>query len=528
MRFIQVFYNFVKDRVLLLGALVASILVLPSVFVTAGDWPMWGNTHSRNMADTSDAGIPETFDSGEFLGNSEEIDPDTTRGVRWVAKLGSQAYGNPTIAGGKVLVGTNNEAPRDPAHVGDRGVLMAFDEKSGEFLWQLLVPKLGAGKVSDWEYVGLCTSPAVVGDRAYLVSNRGEVLALDLNGMGDGNDGPFVDEGKFMAASGKQPVEVTNMHADIIWSFDMRDELGVFPHNVSSCSPLVVGNRVYVTTSNGVDWSHTNIPAPYSPAFVVLDRETGELLGEEISGISKRALHASWSSPSFGEADGTGMVILGGADGWCYGYLPEPVAGEDSFDVLSELWRFDCNPAEYRFKDGKPVRYATANGPSEIIATPVYYKNRAYVAIGQDPEHGDGKGILNCIDVTRRGDITSDGVVWSYRNIGRSISTVSISDGLLFIAEYAGNIHCLDAETGEPYWIHSTNSRIWGSTLVADEKVFIGTEDGEVVILKAGKKLELLNTVDMGAPIYSSAVAANGTLYIASQTHLYAIDGVVR
>ena len=196
--------------------------------------------------------------------------------------------------------------------------------------------------------------------------------------------------------------------------------------------------------------------------------------------------------------------------------------------MLSELWRFDCNPAGYRNRNGKPIRYATADGPSEIIATPVFYKNRVYVVNGQDPEHGDGKGALNCIDVTGRGDITADGALWTYRDIGRSISTVSIAGGLLFVAEYAGNIHCLDAETGELLWIHATNSRIWGSTLVADGKVFIGTEDGEVVILRAGREHELLNTVDLGAPVYSSAVAANGTLYIASQTHLFAIDGRVR
>ena len=84
---------------------------------------------------------------------------------------------------GKVLVGTNNESPRDPKQKGDRGVLMCFDEKTGDFLWQLIVPKLGAGKVSDWEYVGLCSSPVVEGNRMWLVTNRGELACLDLGDM---------------------------------------------------------------------------------------------------------------------------------------------------------------------------------------------------------------------------------------------------------------------------------------------------------------------------------------------------------
>ena len=85
---------------------------------------------------------------------TEDIDMSTTKNVKWVAKIGSQSYGTPTIAGGKVLIGTNNESPRDAQHEGDRGIIMCFDEKDGSFLWQLVIPKLGAGKVSDWEYLG--------------------------------------------------------------------------------------------------------------------------------------------------------------------------------------------------------------------------------------------------------------------------------------------------------------------------------------------------------------------------------------
>ena len=440
-----------------------------------------------------------------------------------MAKLGSQAYGNPTVADGKVYVGTNNEVPRDRENVGDRGILMCFDEKTGEFLWQLIVPKLGAGKVSDWEYIGICSSPAVIDDYVYVVTNRGEVLCLDVQGMRNGNDGPYDEEAQYMASPGKPPVSVKDIHADIIWRFDMRDELGVFPHNITSCSPLVVEEQVYATTSNGVDWSHTNIPSPFSPSFIVLDKKTGILRGEENSGISARALHACWTSPTYGEVSGKGILIWGGSDGWCYGYDPVPIKGEDDFNVLNELWRFDCNPPEYRFKDNKPLRYATSGGPSEIIATPVFYKGRAYVSIGQDPEHGDGVGQLSCIDISKRGDISREGAVWTYRGLGRSISTVSIADGLLYVAEYAGKIHCLDAETGLPYWIYDTQSRIWGSTLVTDGKVYVGNEDGDLIILKAGKEMQFINKINFEAPIYSSPIAANGTLYIASQTHLFAI-----
>ena len=56
------------------------------------------------------------------------------------------------------------------------------------------------------------------------------------------------------------PIEPGPKDADIIWRYDMMDELGVFPHNASNCSVLMVDDIVYVCTSNGQDWTHSNIP----------------------------------------------------------------------------------------------------------------------------------------------------------------------------------------------------------------------------------------------------------------------------
>src|SRR5262249_40803700 len=170
-----------------------------------------------------------------------------------------------------------------------------------------------------------------------------------------------------------------------------------------------------------------------------------------------------------------------------------------------------------------PLKYATYDGPSEVIATPVFYNNRVYVPIGQDPEHGEGLGHFVCIDATKSGDITKTGTVWEYNDIHRSLSTPAIADGLLFVADFSGFVYCLDAETGKLYWKYDTKSHIWGSTLVADGKVYFGTEDGDFIILAAGKELKELRKIDMRSPVYASPVVANGTLYVATPTHLYAI-----
>ena len=230
--------------------------------------------------------FPPTSSPVKSIPTTEAIDLATAKNILWTAKLGSQTYGNPSSAAARSWSAPTTRRPATPTQKGDRGNLMCFDEKTGSFLWQLIVPKLGAGKVSDWEFVGLCSSPAIVGDRAWLITNRGELVCLDLKGMANGNDGPFKDEAKYMTADPAHPVVPGDQHADILWKFDMREELGIFPHNVSSCSPLVVNGIVYTATSNGMDWSHTNIPAPLAPSLVAVDANTGKLVGEEISGVA--------------------------------------------------------------------------------------------------------------------------------------------------------------------------------------------------------------------------------------------------
>ncbi|MCX6367317.1 MAG: PQQ-binding-like beta-propeller repeat protein [Armatimonadetes bacterium] len=499
------------------NALLATSLIALSVgalITRAADWPYWGGGASRNMV-SSETNTPTTWDPGRYKGSTEEIDLATTKNVKWVAKLGSQSYGNPTISGGKIFVGTNNESPRDEKLKGDRAVLLCLDEKTGELVWQLAIPKLGTGKVSDWEFLGLCSSPAVDGDKVYVVTNRCEVICLDVNGQANGNQG-VQDEAKYLTDKGKPLHTLGAKDADVLWRYDMREELGVFPHNITNCGPLIVGNTVTVTTSNGVDWTHTNIPNPKAPALCVLDKNTGKYLGEENSGVSAKTLHSNWSSPAGGQVNGKDTIIFGGGDGNCYAFDAASAVGGEQSD-LKTLWKLDCNPPEYRVKNGKPLKYATFDGPSEVIATPVLYKNRVYVPIGQDPEHGEGIGQMLCIDAV------TGKTIWANKGIQRSLSTPSIINGLVFVADYSGFIRCFDAETGKSYWSFDTKSHIWGSTLVADGKVYVGTEDGDIVVLAADKVMKEVGRVDMRAPVYASPVLANGTLYVGTPTHLYAI-----
>src|SRR5262249_32859226 len=159
------------------------------------------------------------------------------KNLKWTQKLGSRAYGGPVIAGGKVIVGTNNESPRNPRDTDpkrklpvDKGILMCFRESDGQFLWQHVNDKLPGGQVIDWPREGVCSTPVIEGDRVYYVSNRCTVVCLDLEGMANGNQG--VQDEKYKDAT----------DADVIWHYDMMAELNVFPHNMSACSPVIAGD----------------------------------------------------------------------------------------------------------------------------------------------------------------------------------------------------------------------------------------------------------------------------------------------
>lgn len=516
------------------------VMILVAGKSLAGDWPQWGGTTHRNMA-SAEKGLPTAFFPGQKKRGGLGFDIGSAKNVKWIAKLGDENYSSPVIAAGRVFIGTNDEGLNDsryPSTYG--GVLKCFDEDDGELIWQLVVPRLeiDRAKVSedfDDMNLGICSTATVQGDRVYLVSNRCEVLCLDVKGLADGNDGPYTGEATFATPAGQPPITLGEQDADIIWRFDMVRDIPVFPHDASNCSVLVHGDVVYVGTSNGV--YDGKVVLPDAPTLIALDRRTGQLIAKDNSRISPNVFHGQWSSPAMAMVNGRNLFFYGGGDGICYGF--EPLPGVPSSPaMLTEVWRCDANPHGYRARDGQAIDYwALARGakkeefrgdgklisPNEIIATPVFYEDKIYVTIGQDPLHGRGRGALTCIDPAGTGDVTKSNIVWQYTEIGRSMSTVSVSDGLVYAAETFGKVHCLDAKTGEVQWVFDNEDEIWSSTFVADGKVYFGTRRG-LTVLAAGKEKKHLVDIKLGSPVWSIPAAANGILYVASQKNLFAVQ----
>jgi outer membrane protein assembly factor BamB len=224
------------------------------------------------------------------------------------------------------------------------------------------------------------------------------------------------------------------------------------------------------------------------------------------------------------------------------------------------LWKFDCNPKDSVYK----LNGATRN---HIIATPVIYDGNVYVAVGEDPEHGEGGGHLWCIDPTKRGDVSptlvynskdptvtiapkrkqalvaaegdlerdnpNSAAVWHYiganpkefeQTMHRTCGTVAIKNDLLIIADFSGVVHCLDSKTGTAHWTHDMLAASWASPLVADNKIYIGDEDGDILIFELSPEKKEIAEINVGSAVYTTPIAANGRIYIANRNRLFCIE----
>ncbi len=431
--------------------------------IRPGDWNQWGGSQVRDNTPTA-KNNPTEWDVGKFDDQTGAWKKETSKIIRWVARLGSQSYGNPIVANGKAFVGTNNgegylkQFP--PDH--DLGVLLCFNADNGNFLWQDSSEKLPTGRVNDWPLQGVCSTPLAEGHRLWYVTSRGEVKCLNVD--------------KRKPGSTDEPA--------VIWTLNMMKTLGVSQHNMAACSVTDVGDILFVNTGNGVDEAHIKLPSPYAPSFIAVDKNTGKVLWTDNT-PGKNVLHGQWSSPSYAMLGGVPQVIFGAGDGYVYSFLGT-AENENGHPKL--LWKFDCNPKESKYVLGGQ---STRN---HVIGTPTIYKGLIYVGVGEDPEHGEGNGHFWCIDPTKRGDVSPElaynvkdlthpiehinrnqavrpesgevarpnpnsAAIWHYagfdangdgkldftETMHRTIGTASIKDDLLFIADFSGVLHCLDA-----------------------------------------------------------------------------------
>lgn len=542
-------------------------LILSATSLHAADWPSWGGQASRNMASETEKGLPDWYSLGGI-----QFDPAETKNVKWFVKLGACTCGSPVVSQGRVFIGTQGASPDDD-------ILLCVDEQTGRELGRF-VCRRPPGRGERW---GVCSTPTVEGDRLYLVTPYGEALCVNV--------------ASWLASKTEASADESDRH--IVWKYDMVEKLRVEQDHVASCSPLVLGDFVYVCTGNG-RYKYTKKPLyPLTPSLIAFHKKTGQLVARDDEQIGEQLWRGQWSSPSLAMVRGKPQILFATGNGLCYGFEPvdpkarvEPdkwttaalrgpivyyidVDGKDiegltpaqyaekhhvlppdakpalplefrysihmpastpidsipqarvpDVPILKKVWSFDCLTPEFR----NATFYVNGNKgdgkvhPCDIIATPVFYRDRVYVAIGGDPQHGskNSRGRLVCIDATKTGDVTRRGLVWSYGELNAAMTTVAIADGLLFIIDEAAVVHCLDADTGRKHWTYelkSDRSLLTSALVVADGKVFVGKS-----ILAASKNLKVLGTIEgSAATSCSTPCVANGVLFTVLGKRLWAV-----
>src|SRR5450432_3847823 len=134
---------------------------------------------------------------------------------------------------------------------------MPITALTGRSDWPMLGRTPDSGRVNDWPEQGVCSTPCIDDNRLYYMSNRCELICVNVEGMAS--------------------------EPRILWRLDVIKELGVFPHNMAASSPLVMGDSVFVVTGNGHDQSHVNIPAPNAPSFLAVNKLTGKVVWHDNS-----------------------------------------------------------------------------------------------------------------------------------------------------------------------------------------------------------------------------------------------------
>lgn len=495
---------------------VLAILVTARADVFAADWPMFGRDATRNAV--SPESNPPLDWQVEDAEDKRQVKP--ARNVKWVAELGEMSVGSPVVSGGLVWMCTNNARPRDPRFTKDASVLMCFDARDGKFLWQDVTARVG-DRNNDWPWGSAASPPLVEGDRLWYVTNRWEVVCLDLSPL--------------LARAG-EPREV--------WKLDMPRELGITPYapvmgfNLHCAIGASYKGRLYVITGNGVSHIKSLPTAPDAPSLVCLEKATGKVVWRDNS-PGRGILDGQWGSPLVAKVGGRWQVIAPMGDGWLRSFDP---------DTGALLWKCDANAKGSVYPQTRNL----------LMAAPVLYEGRVYIATGQSIERGEGPGALLCIDPTRSGDVSEElddgpgdagggarrgkanpnsGVVWKFvdatppgahrqriNRMNRSSSTVAAAAGLVFAPDFSGYLHCLDARTGEHLWAADVETAIPGSPLICDGKVYLEDEDGEVSVFAVSREMRRLAKHPTGAGGFSSPVFANGVLYVANRQRLYAIE----
>ena len=526
-----------KLAVLCIGVLLAA----GAGAVSGNDWPEWCGQPSRNMAAKSDQNLPDWADCGA-KNDAGEVDLQSTRNIKWTARLGHLTTGSPVVSGGKVFVGTTWKD-------GKEACFLCLDEETGELLGTFICPKPPRDDLERW---AISSTPTIDGDRLYFVSPHQEVLCIDLKVLLGERDRREEEAKPKSTATDRSLLEQISLKS-ILWRYDTFGLLKAYYHHTASSSVLVHGDYVYVCTGNGRSWVPGRIPySPLTPSLVAFNKMTGQLVARDDEQIGEQLYRGQYSSPALGMVNGQTQVFFATGSGVCYAFQPvDPavpvvpdrwtttslrgpivyfidVEGKDTGGLSASEYARSVNllsgmpkpvlPLEFRFSWRAPAAtpidaVPTATVPDVPILKKIWWFDCIPPAYKKAPFYprqikGDGRG-HPC-------DIIGTPVFWNNR-VYVAIGGDPNHGG----RDCQGSIACIDAtQTGDV----TEKGKIWSYEDLNQSVSTVAAADGLVFVVDNAHTVHCLDadsgfcywtySTRKGGTCFSSPLVADGKLYL--------------
>ena len=396
---------------------------------------------------------------------------ETGQNIIWRTPIPGLSHASPIVWGDRVFVvsaiSSRDDVSFRPGLYGDGD---ASDDRSTH-RWVIYALDKGTGEV-EWERVAHEGEPI---DRRHIKSTYASAT-------------PATDGRMVVAWFGSQGVHAYDVEGNFLWRVDLgRLDLGAYDIPTfewgPASSPILWNGLVLLQCDTLTD------------SFILaLDAETGRTAWK----VDRDEL-PSWSTPSVYEGS-SGPELVTNAPNLIRGY--DPTTGE-------ELWRL--------------------GGSSKITApTPIFTDEHIVVASGRAPErpifvlsHG-ARGDLTLPD----GETSSEDVLWSRVRRGPYMPTPLIYDGILYVLANNGIFDAYDLHTGEDVYrqrIPHLGSGLSASPIAADGKIYLSSEDGDIIVVRAGHEFEHLGTNSMGGLLMATPALSEGVMYVRSVDSVFAI-----
>lgn len=433
---------------------------------TAAHWPQWRGPFFNGMA----------------RGDGPTTWSDTSN-IKWKVEIPGRGHSTPTIWGDRIFLTTavpigkpaaTTGATQGPTNNHVRGT-QGDRQRRGQ-----RGPGGGAGPLVEHRFDVLCLDRKT----GKILWQRTAKTATPHEGYhrayGSFASNSPVTDGRYVYASfGSRGIYAYDFNGKLIWEKDPGVQMKMRLAFGEGTAPLLAGNRLFVV------FDHEG----GSSFIMALDKRNGKELWRE-----SRDERSSWSTPLAIEHGGRTEIVVS-ATNKVRSYDPET---------------------------GK-VLWESAGLGANVIPVPVYQNGIVYVMSGyRDPK-------LMAIKLGKQGDLTgSDAIVWSHtRGVPYTASPV-LHDNILYVVTDNGMVTAFNATTGEPYYAQTRLPKAYNlkaSPTGANGKLYIATEDGDVVVLKMGEKFEVIATNHLTDQIFiATPVIAAGELYLRGQNTLFCIS----